>query len=95
MFSLKGKAAVITGGGSGIGLATAKRFSEAGARVVIADITDQSALAEELGGVFIKTDDCRYITGAQIDVDGGYFAGPSLINIEFVLTHMAAEAEGV
>ncbi len=30
MFSLKGKNAFITGGTAGIGLATAKRFSEAG-----------------------------------------------------------------
>ncbi len=56
MFSLEDKVAVITGGGSGIGLATVKRFREAGAKVVIADISDQTALAKELGCFFIKTD---------------------------------------
>ncbi len=38
--SLKGKIALITGGCSGMGLATARRFLAAGASVVIADIQD-------------------------------------------------------
>ncbi|MBI5115541.1 SDR family oxidoreductase [Candidatus Poribacteria bacterium] len=56
MFSLKGKVAVVTGAASGIGLATAKRFVVAGANVVMADIADATALAKEVGGLFIKTD---------------------------------------
>ena len=38
MFSLKGKTALITGAGSGIGEAMAEAFSQAGARVVVADV---------------------------------------------------------
>ena len=38
---LKGKTAVITGGASGIGLATAKRFASSGANLVLGDIEDQ------------------------------------------------------
>ena len=37
---LEGKVAVVTGGCSGIGLATVQRFAEEGAKVVIGDIDD-------------------------------------------------------
>ncbi|MFJ2634606.1 3-oxoacyl-ACP reductase [Streptomyces sp. NPDC087422] len=55
---LVGRTAVITGGGSGIGLATARRFAAEGARVVVADIDQDSgrAAAEETGGLFVATD---------------------------------------
>ena len=52
MFDLNGKVALITGGASGIGAATAKRLTGAGASVVIADLNEQAAqsLAKELPG---------------------------------------------
>ena len=56
MFSLAGKVAVITGGTGGIGQATVRRFAQAGAKVVIADVDDGSALAEEVAGLFVATD---------------------------------------
>ena len=43
-FSLTKQVALITGGNSGIGLCTVKRFLEAGAKVVVADLAPQCAL---------------------------------------------------
>ncbi len=60
MFELKEKTAIVTGGGSGIGTAIAQRLRKAGANVVIADITDETAdKAKEWGCEFIKTDASR------------------------------------
>src|SRR5206468_3712225 len=48
--SFAGKVALVTGAGSGMGLATAKAFAEAGASVVLADIQEEAvrAAAEQL-----------------------------------------------
>src|SRR6187455_2173843 len=55
---LEGKVAVVTGGCSGIGLATVRRFAQEGATVVIADLNDEAgaALAGEVGGAYVHTD---------------------------------------
>jgi NAD(P)-dependent dehydrogenase (short-subunit alcohol dehydrogenase family) len=54
---LDGKVAVVTGGCSGIGLATVRRFVEEGARVVVGDIDDERghALVGQLGGTDLLT----------------------------------------
>ena len=55
---LRGQVAVITGGAGGIGAATAKRFKEAGAEVVIMDFNKKAtvALADKLGAMYLWTD---------------------------------------
>jgi NAD(P)-dependent dehydrogenase (short-subunit alcohol dehydrogenase family) len=54
---LQGKVAVVTGGCSGIGLATVRRFVEEGAKVVIGDIDDERGhvLVGQLGGTDLVT----------------------------------------
>src|SRR4051794_34876035 len=54
---IQDRAAVVTGGCSGIGLATVRRFVAEGAKVVVGDIADEAgkALVEELGGAEVAT----------------------------------------
>ena len=67
MGRLDGKVAVVTGGASGMGAATVRRFVEEGARVVVADLQAEKgeAIAAECGAsaAFIATD-----VGVEADV---------------------------
>ncbi|WP_433368945.1 3-oxoacyl-ACP reductase [Actinoplanes sp. CA-142083] len=58
MDRLQDRVAVITGAGSGIGLATARRFAAEGARIVAVDISEKSgkSVADEVGGEFVACD---------------------------------------
>lgn len=63
----EGKVAIVTGGGSGIGRATAAALAEAGAAVVVADIDDDGGqetmrIVEEARGraAFVRTDVTRW-----------------------------------
>lgn len=55
---INGASAIVTGGASGIGAASARLLAARGARVVIADLQEDKgkALADEIGGAFCKVD---------------------------------------
>ncbi len=68
------RTAVVTGGCSGIGLATVRRFAAEGAHVVIGDVDDQRGpgIAEGVGGLYVNCD----VTDAQ-QVDAMFAAADS------------------
>ena len=72
------RVAVVTGGASGIGLATARRFAAEGAHVVTGDVdpTSGKTAAEEVGGLFVQVDvtspeQVEALFQAAVDTHGG------------------------
>lgn len=55
---LVGRVSVVTGGASGIGLATVRRLASEGSKVVVADLDEERArqVADEVGGLAVRTD---------------------------------------
>jgi NAD(P)-dependent dehydrogenase (short-subunit alcohol dehydrogenase family) len=55
---ITGASAIVTGGASGIGAASARLLAERGAKVVVADLQEERGqeLATEIGGAFAKVD---------------------------------------
>jgi NAD(P)-dependent dehydrogenase (short-subunit alcohol dehydrogenase family) len=74
-FGLQGKPALVVGGGSGIGRATALLLAEVGARVAVADLDGDRAaeVAKEVGGTAIAGD-VTDADGAQRVVDEAHAA---------------------
>ena len=63
---VKGQAAIVTGGASGLGGATASALAAAGAKVAILDLQDElgQKKAAEIGGVYVK---CNVADGASAE----------------------------
>ncbi|HWT10761.1 MAG TPA: SDR family NAD(P)-dependent oxidoreductase [Roseomonas sp.] len=78
--------AVITGGASGLGLATARRLAAHGVKVAIFDFNEQAgeAVAKELGGVFCKVD----VTNEE-QVVAGFAKARAAIGQERILVNCA------
>src|SRR3954468_2358850 len=55
---VNGVAAIVTGGASGLGEATARDLAAHGAKVIVADLNEEKgkAIADEIGGVFVRVD---------------------------------------
>mgnify|MGYP001201234735 CR=1 FL=1 len=71
---LKDIAVVITGGGSGLGAATARAMAAKGAKVAVLDVRQEQAdaVAKEIGGVAVVAD---VANEAQLDLAGRHAAG--------------------
>jgi len=76
---LNGTAAIVSGGASGLGEATARVLAAAGATVVVADLNEEGGkrVAGEIGGLFARTD-VSDEGSVQAAVDMAATAGPPL-----------------
>ena len=76
---INGAGAIVSGGASGLGEATARALAGAGATVTIADLNAErgKALADELGGTFVGTD-VSDESSVQAAVDAAADAGAPL-----------------
>ena len=76
---LNGTAAIVSGGASGLGEATARMLAAAGATVVVADLTEQRGkqVADEIGGVFARPDVADEVS-VQAAVDAAVATGSPL-----------------
>ena len=78
--------AIVTGGASGLGAATARALAAKGAKVALFDMNEEkgSALASELGGTFCKVD----VTSDEA-VDAGFAAARGAHGQERILVNCA------
>ncbi|MEO6715661.1 MAG: SDR family oxidoreductase [Novosphingobium sp.] len=84
-------AAVVTGGASGLGRASAQALAAAGVKVAIFDIAEEAgeALAKEIGGVF-----CNVDIMSEESCEAGFAKARAAHGQERVLVHCAVVAGG-
>ena len=88
---LSGRRAVVTGGGSGIGAACAARLAEAGAEVVVLDLSAEAAerVAEQVGGVPLVADLGDPAAVARVCAPDGLVAGADVLVNNAGLQHVS------
>ena len=84
--------AVITGGASGLGAATATRLASQGVKVALFDLNAEKgeALAKELGGVF-----CNVNVTDEASVDAGFAKARAAIGQERILVNCAGTGNAI
>ncbi len=89
---VNGMAAVVTGGASGLGAATARALAAKGARVAIFDLQTEKgeALAAEIGGVF-----CEVNVTSDDSVDAGFAKAREAHGQERILVNCAGTGNAV
>lgn len=88
---ISGVAAIVTGGASGLGEATARALAASGARVTIFDLNVErgSAVALEIGGAFVEVN----VTD-EVSLDKGFEVARSTHGQERILVNCAGIATG-
>jgi NAD(P)-dependent dehydrogenase (short-subunit alcohol dehydrogenase family) len=89
---LKGLSAVVTGGASGLGAATARALAKEGVKVAIFDMNSEKgeAVAAELGGVF-----CHVNVTDEASVDAGFAKARAVIGQERILVNCAGTGNAI
>jgi NAD(P)-dependent dehydrogenase (short-subunit alcohol dehydrogenase family) len=84
--------AVVTGGASGLGAATARRLAKHGVKVALFDLNAEAgeALAKEIGGVFCKVD-----VTSEDQVDAGFAKARAAIGQERILVNCAGTGNAI
>ncbi len=84
--------AIVTGGASGLGAATARRLAKHGVKVALFDLNAEAgeALAKEIGGVFCKVD----VTSEE-QVDAGFAKARAAIGQERILINCAGTGNAI
>ncbi|MHC5654202.1 SDR family NAD(P)-dependent oxidoreductase [Stappia sp.] len=87
----EGLSAVVTGGASGLGAATARRLASAGVRVTLFDMNVEQgeAVAREIGGAFVAVD----VTSDE-SVEKGFATAREHFGVERILVNCAGIAPG-
>lgn len=95
MLDINGASAIVTGGASGLGAATARLLSKAGAKVVVVDLNDDlgNAVASEIGGKYAKADVSNE-EQVQAAVDAASGMGPLRVLINCAGLGSAARTVG-
>jgi NAD(P)-dependent dehydrogenase (short-subunit alcohol dehydrogenase family) len=90
--NIEGFTAVVTGGASGLGLATARALAAAGARPVIFDRNEEEGVkaAKTVGGFFCRVD----VTDTE-SIDAGFAAAREEFGQERILVNCAGTGEAI